>query len=377
MKESIWNKICFFGVFLICLAFSHSVFGFQVPKNVFKDIPIIEYDGKVIIGEDDIFDNESFNSPVGIQYISRTDDFVLLDTGNRGLYFFSSDGSFKRRIGSIGQGPGEFIRPSLFAVNKDENIYVYDGYNTRINIYNYDGSFIDSFRIINISPEGPESNFVITGSNDIVFNSPSRTGHYFSVISQDGELKNIGRIIKFDRDDRINEVGSMGKIIINNDMYYIFLQYLFLLRIYNEESLLTREVKLDILTGKPDIRKEIDLSDHLKRDEIGVGSARIKLVNDIKMYNDNMYILPGLTGNETREKSNNYILVYNRNSLKLEKIINLNITKKKPDDNIRSEYVLFCIKNDETVYMVHGTGISDGKRIYFIYSIEIFNKRAQ
>ena len=379
MKASIWNKTCLFGAFLICLACSNSVFGFQVPKNVFKDIPIIEYDGKVIIGEDDIFENESFNFPVGIQYISRTDDFVLLDTGNRGMYFFSSDGSFKRRIGSIGQGPGEFINPLLFAVNRDENIYVYDSRNMRINIYNYDGSFINSFRVTNIYPEkGIESNFVITGSNDVVFNSPSRTGHYFSVVSQDGKLRNIGRIIKLDRDERINNMGSLGKIIINNDMYYIFLQYLFLLRIYNEKGLLTREVKLDILTGKPDIRKEIDLSDHLKRIDRGsYGAARIKLVNDIKMYNDNMYILTGLTGNEIREKSNNYILVYNRDSLKLEKIINLNITNKKPDDNIRSEYVLFCIKNDETVYMVHRTGISDGRRVYYIYSIEMFNKRAQ
>jgi len=377
MKASFWNKTCMFGVFLICLACSHSIFGFQVPKNVFKDIPIIEYDGKVIIGEDDIFDNESFNFPVGIHYISRTDDFVLLDTGNRGLYFFSSDGSFKRRIGSIGQGPGEFIRPSLFTVNRDEKIYVYDSRNTRINIYNCDGSFINSFRVTNIYPEGPKSNFVITESNEVVFNSPSRTGHYFSVVSQEGELKNIGRIIKFDRDDRINATGSLGKIIINNDMYYIFLQSLFLLRIYNEEGLLTREEKLDILTGKPDIRKEIDLSDHLKRSDYGIGSAVINLVNDIKIYNDNIYILTGLTGNELRTKQNNYILVYNKDSLKLEKIINLNITKKKPDDNIRSEYVLFCLKNDETVYMVHRTGISDGRSIYYTYSIEMFNKRAQ
>jgi len=349
-----------------------------VPKNVFKEIPIIEYDGKIIIGEDDIFDNESFNFPTGIHYISRIDDFVLLDIRNRSLYFFSSDGSFKLRIGSIGQGPGEFINPSLFAVSKDENIYVYDSRNMRINIYNYDGSFINSFRVKNIYPEkGPESSFVITERNEVVFNSPHRTGNYFSVVSQDGELKNIGKIIKFDRDDRINNMGSLGKIIINNDMYYIFLQNLFLLRIYNEEGLLISEVKLDIMMGKPDIRKEIDLSDHLKRNDYGIGSARIKLVNDIKIYNDNIYLLTGLTGNEIREKSNNYILVYNRDSLKLEKIINLNITKKKPDDNIRSEYVLFCIKNDETVYIVHRTGISDGRSVYYIYSIEMFNKRAQ
>jgi hypothetical protein len=66
---------------------------------------------------------------------------------NNGILVFSRDGTFLRRIGSIGRGPGEYLSGSRFAVDENTGkVYVCDSDN-QIKIYSATGDFLKSFSI--------------------------------------------------------------------------------------------------------------------------------------------------------------------------------------------------------------------------------------
>jgi DNA-binding beta-propeller fold protein YncE len=60
---------------------------------------------------------------------------------------FDLSGQFIRKIGQRGEGPGEFNKPSLIAVDRHRNIYVQEAGNLRLQIYNHLGEYLSSFRI--------------------------------------------------------------------------------------------------------------------------------------------------------------------------------------------------------------------------------------
>jgi hypothetical protein len=88
-------------------------------------------------------------------------DFLLiLDSKiSKGLFVFKKDGTFVKRIGSIGEGPGEYIGISDFTIDHTNNlVYVLDAQMRRINKYKLpDGKFIES---VNIQNENIRSHYI-------------------------------------------------------------------------------------------------------------------------------------------------------------------------------------------------------------------------
>ena len=66
---------------------------------------------------------------------------------------YSQDGHFIKSIGNSGKGPGEFTNQSKFTYS-EENLYVIDQSNRRIQIINQEGVFKKSF-IIKKIPSAP------------------------------------------------------------------------------------------------------------------------------------------------------------------------------------------------------------------------------
>ncbi|MBN1348242.1 6-bladed beta-propeller [candidate division KSB1 bacterium] len=60
------------------------------------------------------------------------------DTGNASIKVFSVDGDYMGMIGTLGNRPGQFVRPKGVAVDSDENLYVVDA--AFENIQMFDGS---------------------------------------------------------------------------------------------------------------------------------------------------------------------------------------------------------------------------------------------
>jgi hypothetical protein len=63
----------------------------------------------------------------------------------RSVYLFRRDGSFAKLIGGKGKGPGEYLYPAAHGFDKLGNIYVYDGDQLRLNRYDRNGEFVQSY----------------------------------------------------------------------------------------------------------------------------------------------------------------------------------------------------------------------------------------
>ena len=100
---------------------------FQNPKAI-----ILETDKNCLISH--IFDLQVF------------DDFLyVLDTRiAKSLYVFDMNGRFVRKIGSLGQGPGEYSQLTDFTIDTENRfIYLLDYYK-RVHKYHLDGTFVQT-----------------------------------------------------------------------------------------------------------------------------------------------------------------------------------------------------------------------------------------
>lgn len=79
--------------------------------------------------------------------ISLDNDFIFVDAIGKKVIVFDNRGNFKKFIGRIGEGPGEFQLPKSIAIDREGKIYIADNDARRINIYDRNGEFLNSFII--------------------------------------------------------------------------------------------------------------------------------------------------------------------------------------------------------------------------------------
>ncbi len=87
-----------------------------------------------------------------ISKISQIDFFsnkiFILDQDTKNIFVFDARGHFLNKIGSKGKGPGEYIRPLNFIINKKDSLLkVYDSATRKIISYNFYGRFIGEIYI--------------------------------------------------------------------------------------------------------------------------------------------------------------------------------------------------------------------------------------
>ena len=90
------------------------------------------------------FGDGQFRLPWGIA-IDSDDNIYVTDGNNDRIQKFDSDGNFVAKFGTTGSGDGQFNHPRGIAIDSDDNIYVTDGNNYRIQIFDSDGNFITKF----------------------------------------------------------------------------------------------------------------------------------------------------------------------------------------------------------------------------------------
>ena len=86
--------------------------------------------------------NGQFTSPRGAAIGSNGIVYVL-DTGNKRVEEFTSDGTYVTQWGSSGSGNGQFLEPLAIAANTTTgNIYVADGFNCNIQEFTSNGTYV-------------------------------------------------------------------------------------------------------------------------------------------------------------------------------------------------------------------------------------------
>ncbi len=101
--------------------------------------------------EEASFGADVLGRPGGVAIDTENRFVYVVDTENDVVAVFDAD-TFKllRRIGTPGKKhtltePGTFSLPSCVAVDKDGNVYVTDTFNNRVEIFDADGNFINTF----------------------------------------------------------------------------------------------------------------------------------------------------------------------------------------------------------------------------------------
>lgn len=99
------------------------------------------------IGEEEVDENYMFNQPRSVK-AAEDGSIYVLDGRDICIKVYDREGKYLRTIGRQGQGPGEFSSGSLyFDIGSDEKIYIMDCRNSCVIIMDKDGAFIHSFRL--------------------------------------------------------------------------------------------------------------------------------------------------------------------------------------------------------------------------------------
>lgn len=90
-------------------------------------------------------DSNHFFKPADIAFAQNGDLYVADGYGNSRVVKFDKDGKYLLAWGKKGTGPGEFNLPHAVRLDKQDNIYVADRENDRIQVFDSTGHFLREF----------------------------------------------------------------------------------------------------------------------------------------------------------------------------------------------------------------------------------------
>ena len=116
-----------------------------------QDFPLDPYEGRrqtlpaiQVWGGEGVADGQ-FRSPRAVA-VSPFGQVYVADGGNHRIQVFDLNGQFLKAWGGVeGEGPGELTEPWGIAVSDDGRIYVADTWNHRIQIFDEDGQYLSEF----------------------------------------------------------------------------------------------------------------------------------------------------------------------------------------------------------------------------------------
>ena len=109
-------------------------------------------DGKLVmtLGEAGVpgADDRHFAGPTDIAFLPNGDFFVSDGYRNSRIVKFSKDGKCLMQCGKNGSGPGELDTPHGTAVDSKQRLYVADRANSRIQVFDANGNYLDEWPTI-------------------------------------------------------------------------------------------------------------------------------------------------------------------------------------------------------------------------------------
>ena len=164
----------------------------------------IELEDDLEIGNDED-PNHQFYSVAGIALDSEQNIYVL-DSGNHRVQKFDKDGYYLLTIGREGEGPGEFMR--LYSVYIDDEDIIYLSDRRRIQIFNNEGAYKKSLTLENriydffIDTDGNLITYIIQSDGE---------GSKKYLVKYDEQGKIVNRIAEYSDVESVQSRGNDGR----------------------------------------------------------------------------------------------------------------------------------------------------------------------
>lgn len=144
--------------------------------------------------ESDRFSGKPFNRPSHLAVSPVSGDLFITDGyGNSRVHRYSPEGELKYSWGEAGTGKGEFVVPHNIVIDKEENIYVADRENHRVQVFSSDGQHLDTWpgiwRAAGLVMDKDENVIVAEMPPPVYIIDAPGVGHAISVYTKHGVLK--------------------------------------------------------------------------------------------------------------------------------------------------------------------------------------------
>ena len=93
-----------------------------------------------------------FRQPTDVAWDSQGNIYITDGYVNSRVAKYDKNGDWVKSWGTKGTGPGQFRTPHAIAIDKNDNVYVGDRANQRIQVFDTDGKFLRMFSI-DVPPE--------------------------------------------------------------------------------------------------------------------------------------------------------------------------------------------------------------------------------
>ena len=264
--------------------------------------------------------------------------YVLDKLIAKSLFVFDMDGRFIKKIGNLGQGPGEYIQLGDFTIDtKNRFIFLLD-WGAYAHKYHLDGTFVQT-----VTPQLSDANFdFIQFYNDKLYlyvKSRNSTPESHVLMVAD---PNDGKILSSDLSLKYNKGWSepfftghsffMSRLNDPPRFTQLFMDYIVSI---GEDITPHIELKSENLTTEEDVKKMIEISDPIRKMQPLEGSLKIWDVRNF-VENDDFIIFTYYNGS-----FNHNIAVYNKKtkSVKLAKYFNNDLIYKKDEKSSHEGFV--------------------------------------
>ena len=131
------KKLILLGVLLASPAGAQQVTRLPAQDKVLAGKPVLQFS----IGAEDGEDWELLSRVSQVAF-DKEENLYVLDGGNQRVLVFNPQGKFVRKIGKKGAGPGELMQPVGLAVTADGNVAVTDLGRAAVSLFRKDGTFV-------------------------------------------------------------------------------------------------------------------------------------------------------------------------------------------------------------------------------------------
>jgi DNA-binding beta-propeller fold protein YncE len=156
-----------------------------------------------------------FDRPTDVAWDSAGNIFVADGLGNARVAKFDRDGKFIKSWGQKGTGPGQFANVRSIAVDAQGNVYVADGGNKRVQVFDNNGTYKTEFRNVG----NAQALCLTTGPNPVLYISNSNPPNDIDSAGEIYKMRLDGTVIgKFGRAGKmLKEFGTVNAIDCRNE----------------------------------------------------------------------------------------------------------------------------------------------------------------